>query len=186
MLNDYSRESLLEFLDYLADKGLGNKNTIVARKAACNKMLSILDGNEASDLRKIDLDQIATQFANLEGSKYTPESLQVYRSRVGRSLNDFFRYKENPANFRMSGSSSTPKTPSRTVRTSSSAIDGGAQMSVAQDSATKSGSVDTLNIPIALRPGCVIQLNGIPVDMTAAEARKIANVVIAMASEDTE
>ena len=117
MSSDYSASELLKFLDYLGKKGLMNKSTVVARKAASNNMLSILGDGEASDLRKIDLDELATRFGNLKGEKYTPKSLQVYKSRLSKARDDFVRYKDNPANFtvgaksRQRGKVSSPKTP---------------------------------------------------------------------------
>lgn len=186
MATEYSKEALLRFLDYLAEKGLGNKHTIVARKAASNKMFSILDEKEASDLRRIDLDQIASRFHNLRGSKYTPKSLQVYRSRVGTALNDFFRYKENPANFKMSGSTSTAKTPAKSAKKPATSAGSGEPEPPSQGNGEESASIETINMPIVLRPTCIIQLNGIPIDMTASEAKKIANIVLAMAPEVSE
>ena len=41
-----------------------NPNTVAARKAAANKMLAVLDENEAADLRNIGLDEIAERFFN--------------------------------------------------------------------------------------------------------------------------
>lgn len=186
MANDHSRLALLKFLDYLAEKGLMNRHTVVARKAASNKMLSILDEAEAADLRKIDLDQVATRFGNLKSSNYKPKSLQVYKSRVRKALNDFFLFQENPANFKITGSANTTKVAEKSVKNSTSAAGSSDPKPSSLGSGGGSSSVETLNIPIALRPTCIIQLNGIPIDMTASEAKKIANIVLAMAPEVSE
>jgi hypothetical protein len=89
-------------LDYLSEKGLANKSTVSARKVSCGKVFDILDGKEGSDVRGIDIGELMARFENLEGSKYTPESLTVYRSRVSKSVEDFLRYKENPSSFKVS------------------------------------------------------------------------------------
>ena len=81
MSQDFSREGLLKFHDYLATKGLMNPNTVAARKAAANKMLAVLDENEAADLRNISLDEIAERFFNLNKNGFTPES-QIGRAHV--------------------------------------------------------------------------------------------------------
>lgn len=177
---DYSRDALLEFLDYLGEKGIVNKNTAQSRKAACGKILGILDDNEAEDLRAIDINDVAARFNNLYGLKYTSKSLTVYRSRVSTALKHFFKYKENPANFSIDSVGSNPKIikkPKRVVENS-----GGSEPERPSEKQVTFSQIETLNIPVALRPKCIIQLNGIPTDMTEAEAKKIANVVMAMAN----
>ncbi|MDH3666795.1 MAG: hypothetical protein OEN23_07670 [Paracoccaceae bacterium] len=183
MRNDFSREALLEFLDYLSEKGLANKNTIVGRKAAANNVLSILNEQEAADLRSIDLTDVEVRFQNLMGSKYTPKSLQVYRSRVGKAVRDFLRYKENPANFRVRSSQGTRK--ARGKAPNDQGNDAAERNRVDHDVGGVARA-DTVNIPVPLRPSCIVQLNGVPVDLTPHEARKIANVAIAMAQGETE
>ena len=184
---EYSLDELIGFLDYLADKGLVNKNTVVSRKAACNKMLAILGPGEAADLRGLDLDLVATRFGHLKGKGYTAQSLQVYKSRVGTALADFFRYKENPANFKVGGGSAkgSPKVkPKSLAKASSPQADLGAVRSVP---ASAGGVIAaTINFPVPLRPNCVVQINGLPVDLTKAEAAKIAAVVSAMISVSEE
>ena len=41
----------------------------------------------------------------------------------------------------------------------------------------------TLSLPIPIRSDLAVQIEGIPFDLTKAEATKIANVVLAMATE---
>jgi hypothetical protein len=197
---EYSAEALMDFLDYLSKKGLVNSNTIISRKAASNKMLAILSPGEAADLRQVDLDQLATRFANLKGKGYSPQSLQVYKSRVATSLEDFFRYKENPANFKVG--STARKTASGGFSLARSALSGKLTVSRGKKSAerpvarTEAQDVEraqptmisaaTINFPVPLRPNCVVQINGLPVDLTKAEAAKIAAVVSAMISVSEE
>lgn len=186
---EYSLDELIGFLDYLADKGLVNKNTIVSRKAACNKMLAILDAGESADLRGIDLDLVATRFGHLKGKAYTAQSLQVYKSRVGTALADFFRYKENPANFKVGGASAkgSPKVkpkPKGAAKNTSPQTEMIAARTVHFSGTNVSAS--TINFPVPLRSNCVVQINGLPVDLTKAEAAKIAAVVSAMISVSEE
>jgi hypothetical protein len=50
------------------------------------------------------------------------------------------------------------------------------------DNVAKSPAVETVDIPVPIRPGVVVRLTGIPNDLTSSEARKLANVVLALAS----
>ncbi len=179
MQNDYSFTALMEFLDFLGNKGLMKKNTVFSRKAACNKMLSILEADERVDLRNLDLDQVSDRFNNLEGKAYAPKSLRVYKSRVNNALSDFFRYTENPANFKMS---IKPK-PHAKVQLLQEVTSSTPQEVVAKPEHIQNipHKVNTINVPIAISADCIIQVNGIPVNMTHSEAKKIANVILAMA-----
>lgn len=44
--------------------------------------------------------------------------------------------------------------------------------------------VDTFDFPIPLRPGMVVTVRGLPLDITETEARKLANVLIALGQAD--
>jgi len=175
MLNDYSKEALLKFMDYLANKGIMNKTTARSRKASCNKMLSILDDSESSDLRLIKLNDVAIRFANLKGTNYTPKTLQVYKSRVAKALSDFLRYKENPENFSIETKSGRAAAKGASITTP--VID--ARQPATPTSKGPNTDFNTFDIPIHLRPGVVVQLNGLPADLTTNEAKKISNVVLA-------
>jgi len=183
---DYSLQALNEFIDYLANKHLLNKNTAQSRKGAANKILGVLDDQEASDLRTIDLDLVFTRFANKAGKDYKPDSLMVYRSRLSSALTDFFSYVENPAQFRpavKSNGTGSAKKPAKSVRKtderpaeSKPAVDFQSPPQTAQSSAP--GSV---NVPVPLREGITVQITGLPADLTEAEASRLAAIIKAYA-----
>lgn len=186
---DYSLQALNGFIDYLANKHLLNKNTAQSRKGAANKILSVLDDQEASDLREIDLESVFTRFANKAGKDYKPDSLMVYRSRLSSALTDFFSYVENPAQFRpavkSNGTGSTKKSakPAKSVRKADErpaenkpAVDFQSPHQTPQSSAP--GSV---NVPVPLREGITVQITGLPADLTEAEATRLAAIIKAYA-----
>lgn len=182
---EYSSAALLDFLDYLGRKGLVNQNTVVSRKASCSKMLGILDPGEAADLRSVDIDRLASRFGHLRGRSYSPKSLQVYKSRVNTSIHDFLKYKENPANFKIAGGE-TKTAPGIKGKPRPSKPQNSSALTVQEASARASNvqphSVSTINFPVPLRSNVVVQINGLPVDLTKQEAAKICAVVQAMAS----
>ncbi len=184
MADGYTPAELQAFLDYLGDKGLANKNTVASRKASVSKVLGILGPDEASDLRGLDLDALMGRFANLQGKNYSPDSLRVYKSRLSRSLEDFLRYKENPANFKPTGSQQTK--PSRPVMSKQSKPETYQSETSSESPSVLIKRANTIDIPVALRPDCVIQINGVPIDLKQSEAKKIANVIMAMATISEE
>lgn len=184
MSNQKSKAALLEFLEYLARKGLMNKTTVSSRKAAVNNVLGILDDDEAADLSKIDLDDVMRRFSNLNGLNYTSDSLTTYKSRVRSALDDFLSYLENPMAFRPSvgGGSRKGQEKPRVVivdtRKRSTVAPGPA---VEKTSELTPPAVATLILPIPIRADLTVYIQGLPYDLTQAEASKIANVIRAMA-----
>ena len=172
----YSVKALDEFLAWLGEKGLMPAQTVGARRAASSKMLGILDPSEADDLRDIDLDDIAQRFANLEGKKYTPDSLKTYKSRVSKSLEDFFRYLDDPASFR-------PTSNARRSNGKRPRERGDDRVDQGNGDLFEEPTPSVLNLPVPIRENLVVQISGLPFDLTVSEATKIANVVRAMASE---
>jgi hypothetical protein len=174
MTEDRSRQSLLEFLDYLSNKGLMAKATAANRKAAVSKVLGILPSAEASDVTTLDLDEVMRRFTNLEGKGYTPGSLTTYLSRLRSAIDDFKLYLENPMGFR-------PSVQPRERRKVENRKDVTASESKAspRQPAIEVPISNALSIPIRLDATVLVQ--GLPYDLTENEAAKIANVIRAMA-----
>ncbi|MBD59958.1 MAG: hypothetical protein CL808_07555 [Citromicrobium sp.] len=184
--------AILEFQDYQSEKGLLTKATAGARKAALGKVLGILDGEEAADVTAINLDDVMMRFSNLEGRTYTPGSLKTYKSRVASALEDFSRYLENPLGFRPSINKRSTKSakqqaskqqPSKQVQSATKSEEDAGQQATPQKTANTHFEAATI-LPIPLRQNLIVRIQGLPFDMTASEAKKIANVVIAMATQE--
>lgn len=183
---DHSLQSLIGFLDYLASKGLMPRNTVAGRKAAVSKVLGVLDPEEQADVTQIDVDSAMTRFINLEGKGYTPGSLAVYKSRVVSAISDFQTYNSNPAGFKLAssqkkqGNGGSKGAETSTVKK---------RERVTEDPASRRSdhqAAPTANVfPIPLRADLVVRIHGLPFDLTAAEAEKIASVVKAMALTTT-
>lgn len=178
MADSRSREALLEFLEYLSRKGLANKSTVSARKAAVSRILGILDESEAADVTDLDLEAVMHRFANLEGDQYTPDSLTTYKSRTKSAIDDFVRYLENPMGFK-SGRKPSKRLSSKSESNKREVVSGQA----VSEARSFREPVDFL-IPIPIRENVVVYLRGVPYDLSVAEANKIAAVIKAMAHQD--
>ena len=183
MQGSKSREALVTFLEYLAQKGLMAPATARARKAAVNMVLGILDDQEAQDVTAINLDHVMSRFMNLQGQGYTPDSLGAYKSRVKSALDDFASYVENPLAFKPNVQTrerrpALNKPPSSAARNAPDS-----QVSdVSRPSAPAvSGPMASSIVPIPIRADLTIHIQGLPFDLTEAEAKKIAGVIQAMA-----
>ncbi len=180
MAEGRSRADLLAFVDYLGQKGLIPPNTASARKASANKVLAILDENEATDVTLLDQDSLFTRFGHLHKSDYSPDSLQSYVSRTRTALDDFKRFCDEPLNFR----------PKASGVTKLKVANGKPKLSTAPASLDEHRSSEPVSthavqvLPISIRADLVVKIAGLPHDLTASEAQRIANIVLAHAMPD--
>jgi hypothetical protein len=176
-----SLSALLEFLVYLEKKGIMSRNTAGGRRAACGKILGILEPEEQSDVTSIDLKAVMGRFVNLEGKNYTPSSLGVYQSRVSSALADFNSYLADPMSFKPSSvqkknpvenqKKSTGNKPHKTKTVM--------PVTIPRQEINIPSSANVFPIPI--RADVVVRIHGLPFDLTTDEAEKISSVIKAMA-----
>lgn len=170
MTEKRTRKDFFDFLDWMSEKGLMAKNTVAARKAAATKVLGILHEDEAQDVTALNLDDVMRRFTNLEGRGYTPGSLTTYQSRLRSALDDFKVYLDKPLNFR-------PGVQPRERRKA----DARKEVPSAAPSSNREPSLPAPNaLSIPLRPETTVVIQGLPYDLSEAEAAKIANIVRAM------
>lgn len=97
-----SRDSLFDFLGFVAEKGLLKKSTAAAHRDASKIVLRILDDDEAADLSKVDLEDVILRHRNLATGKIMPRTLAAYESRTRIAVRDFLEYLKNPSEWKPS------------------------------------------------------------------------------------
>lgn len=185
MAQNRSRDELLNFLDYLGEKGLVARATASARRTAAAKVLAVLSEDEASNILLHNIDHLMERFENLNPHQYTPDSLQTYRSRLKTALEDFRAYSDNPVSFRPSGKNRSRKNKGET------GASGKKQTASSSSAPTEithpSPAVNLPNVnqlPIQLRQDLTVRIFGLPFDLTKQEAQKISNIILAHALPD--
>ncbi len=180
-MNGQSTEDLLKFMDFLGDKGLMKPQTASSRKASAASLLSILSDEEAADVTKLDLEQITQRFLNLKGSAFKPESVKLYKARTESAIKDFIEYKRDPLSFKPSLSQRAARNSGQKPKSETAIVDGEPKQSHAPNSSMQTEGVV---FPIPLRAGVTVKVAGIPADLKSIEARKISNVILALAMPD--
>jgi hypothetical protein len=181
-MTDKSVDALLSFLDWTAEKGLMAKNTVGGRKAAVSNVLGVLDPEEKGDVTAIDLDSAMTRFINLQGKKYNTSSLNVYKSRTNAAIKDFEAWVNDPLAFKPQANKAEKKPTTKAAKPQAPVQSKDHQHDQQQASASPANSHASANVfPIPIRENVVVRIHGLPFDLSAAEAEKIANVVKAMA-----
>lgn len=173
-----SRADLLKFLDWMAEKGLLPSNTASSRKASANKVLALLSEEEAQDVTSVDVDDLIQRFGTKFGQQYDPSSVLTYKSRLRSALEDFRSYCNNPVGFRPSGRVQQRPRAQREAA-GAKAEPTATELPVRRDAALPPPSTQVL--PIAIRADVTVQIGNLPFDLTEAEAKRIANVVLAYA-----
>ncbi len=182
-MNDKSLTSLVEFLDWTAEKGLMTKNTVGGRKAAVSAVLGVLAPEEKSDVTTVDLDSAMARFVNLQGKKYNTSSLNVYKSRTNAAISDFRTWLTDPLAFKPHITKSEKKSSAQPTKLKGPVANKShTPEEVPGSSSLVSAHQTTANVfPIPIRENLVVRIHNLPFDLTPAEAEKIASVVKAMA-----
>ncbi|WP_376696105.1 hypothetical protein [Wenzhouxiangella sp. EGI_FJ10305] len=173
----YSVDRLLEFLKHAGMEGLINPAVARARRKAVEQLAAELTEEERADLRKLDVDELASRFHKLEGSSIRSEALSLYAERVRMAQADFLAWNENPAGFQSVGGERRRAIPRGSLSP---------EREMAERITLESTENPSNIVPIALREDETVYVANLPLDLTAQEAERIARVVRAFARDDDE
>lgn len=176
----YSVERLLAFLKYAGMEGLVNPASARSRRSAVEQLAVELTDEERSDLRKLDVVELASRFHKLEESSLRMEALELYAERFRLALADFLAWNENPASFDTVGSERARAIP----RGPGGRSGIGPDQEVAERIALASTENPLNVVPVALGENRTVHIAGLPLDLTANEAERICRVIRAFAAED--
>jgi hypothetical protein len=172
MQTDYSVDELLEFLNHAADRGLMPAATAKALEVSSRKVFSSLSDDERADLRTIDLDSVVKRFGNKHAKEFTPTSLRAYGQRATRAVDQFLKWRENPAGFSVktrSTVSSRKRVPAPNVAESLGTTE--------PPSATVGMTAGSYQTSFPIRPGKIVTVANLPNDLSTAEAERLAQFI---------
>ncbi|MEM8489858.1 MAG: hypothetical protein AAF756_03455 [Pseudomonadota bacterium] len=184
MSRDFSSESLQSFLREAAVTGRMHPATARSRRKAAEALVAHLSSAEATDLRNLDFAALRDRIANSPSSDLRPEVADLYIERLAAAL---VAYAEALPEV---SSSSKPDAMSPPEALS---VEPGGKRSQSRDDIEAQRALEAVHLgmdsiredvfPIPLGDDRVVFLHGVPHDLTAAEARKIARVVEALVQE---
>lgn len=174
--DSYTAERLLEFLRAAPEQGVLNPAVARSRVNACDQLFTVLTQEERDDIRTVDVDRLAGRLHKLEGSTVRPEVVELYRTRVHEALVDYLAWLANPKTF-ATISGHALRRDSRAPRDAASAEETRALEDIAL--ATTERRKDYVSVP--LREGVTVYVTNLPLDLSTAEAARIARVVTALA-----
>ncbi|MGH7218020.1 MAG: hypothetical protein ACREGE_01040 [Candidatus Microsaccharimonas sp.] len=183
----------LEYLQNLEAKGKASSGAIAPLKIAVSKVLQVVDGDdwENTDIRKVDIEDYMSRFANLTMGKYASESLTAYKSRLTRALSWYLQFLEKPGwtpdvNRRAVGVKSSKKnTPIRKAKPAEHTATS-AQVPALPDQSSDAGFgkiAGRIIYPYPLSDGQLIHIS-LPVRLSRTDAKRIGTFIESIAIDE--
>lgn len=170
----YSADALLSFLKQAGMDGRINPAAARARRNAVEQLGSELSDEEKADVRRIDVDQLASRFHKLDGSSIRSETLALYVQRFRAGLSDFLAWSAHPESFHSASQERARALPRGSISD---------EQRIAEGIALASTENRSHLVPIPLRDACTVYVANLPADLKREEAERIARIILAFAAE---
>jgi hypothetical protein len=190
---DYSRAALARFVEFVVATGLVNPSTAQGWRVATTKVLEELTPEELADVRRIDVEETFRAFLHRHPGRLSPASVGEYRRRVGRAIEEFVRWVDDPGAYGALGSAAARQpdgtgprrrgrgrphaSPGDPVRTSN-----GDDRAPVTPRALAPQRRDGLALEYPLRPGFLAQVV-VPPDLTVDEARRMGAFLLTLSPD---
>lgn len=185
---DYSRAGLARFIEFVVDKNLVHPATAQGWRVATTKVLEDLPAEDGSDVRRLDVEATFRAFLNRNPGRLSPASVGEYRRRVGRAIEEFVRWVEDPGAYAFRGAPRAPRAElRRRPEPGSGERDLPARPATGLAAAARAAATARASVPGAgisleypLRPDLLAQVV-VPRDLTVEEARRMGAFLVTLA-----
>lgn len=189
MENVYSLEDLLDFLSHAGERGLMPTASAQALAVATRNVFQVLDDNERASLPLDDLDAIVRRFTNKRAKDFNPKSLKEYGRRVHRAVDLFLQWKLDPANFAVKTRATSPAR--KRERANGSQLELPSPTFIPDDrpqgelpvAASYPVSANGFQTAFPIRPGQVVTICNLPLDLSTAEVERLAQFIKLLATQ---
>ena len=178
-----STSDLLGFLDFASSKGLIKQSIIRDLKTACNAVFGILGEDEAEDVFSIDWEETFQRYENLNALNVSPNTLRTYRQRVNQAVSEFERFQPNPGQWKPTIGRRGGNTSKRSTKNAANDQKGGDMEVHSASDAPQTGSADNIIYRFPLRRNTIVQISGLPYDVTRPEMTRMANFLQTLVAE---
>jgi hypothetical protein len=175
---DYSRAALARFIEFVVAKGLVHPATAQGWRVATSKVLEDLTPAEGEDVRQIDVEATFKGFLNRYPGRLSPASVGEYRRRVGRAIEEFVRWMEDPGSYAFRSPPRAPKADTR--RRPDVAPAPSPSPARTRPSGPAPARPDGIALEYPLRPDLLAQVV-VPRDLTVEEAHRMGAFLVTLA-----
>jgi hypothetical protein len=175
---DYSRAALARFIEFVVAKGLVLPATAQGWRVATSKVLEDLTPAEGEDVRRIDVEATFKGFLNRYPGRLSPASVGEYRRRVGRAIEEFIRWMEDPGSYAFR----SPPRPAKADTRRRPEADPASSPDPARPrpSGPAPARPDGIALEYPLRPDLLAQVV-VPRDLTVEEAHRMGAFLVTLA-----
>ena len=184
---DYSRAALARVIDFVVDKNLVHPATAQGWRVATTKVLEELPAEARSDIRRLDVEGTFRAFLNRNPGRLSPASIGEYRRRVGRAIEEFVRWVEDPGSYAFRGAARAPRAETRrraeAARAGNPGLSAGGSHGSSAPAALPPAAAlagDGISLQYPLRPDLLAQVV-VPRDLTVDEARRMGAFLVTLA-----
>lgn len=163
--------AFVKFLEFAGEKGLINKNTAAGYRAACQKVLEVDDDWENLDIAGLDVETLTQRFVHLKSDKYSPGSLETYKSRFRKAREIYLEWARDPSSWKQPRPRTSARRP-RSKQDASSQPGGNRETSEAEEHGL-------ITYPVPVREHTDAQLV-VPRNLTRQEAKRLLTIVNAL------
>ena len=176
---DYSRAALARFIEFVVAKGLVHPATAQGWRVATAKVLEDLTPAEGEDVRRIDVEATFKGFLNRYPGRLSPASVGEYRRRVGRAIEEFVRWMEDPGSYAFRSPPRAPRADARRRRPEAAPASSPGPVRP-RPSGPAPARPDGIALDYPLRPDLLAQVV-VPRDLTVEEARRMGAFLVTLA-----
>ena len=181
---DYSRAALARFIEFVVEKGLVHPATAQGWRVATTKVLDELPPAELADVRRIEVETTFRGFLNRNPGRLSPASVGEYRRRVGRAIEEFVRWVEDPGTYAFRAAAGAARAQPRrgkgAARTPSERSSRPPARAPSTGSAEDEVSAGSIALGYPLRPDLLARVV-VPRDLTVEEARRMGAFLVTLA-----
>lgn len=192
LLNSATGAGLIYFCDIMIKRNEMTKGTGSALRTGCKKVLDTEEDPDDLNLRNLDMEALLRRFRNKNRIDLNDNSLRTYEQRFKQTVEMYLKFIDgdadwNPVKARPGAGAGKSPTAKATKPGTVVEIKPGATTPASEPPSEAATAVPPtpgpgrMLFPIPLRPGRRALLD-LPEDLTEQEAKKVANVVAALAT----
>jgi hypothetical protein len=173
-------EGLMEYCDYLIDKGYAGASAVNPWKSAAKQVFATVEDGEdygSLDVKNLDLDEYMGRFETKARGKLKQESVVAYRQRVRKALDSYRDYLDNPNGWRPPTMRQGPKRTSADQATTSKA-NGNSKPTNGNGNghAAEGNGSNLIDYPFPLQSGQIAHVR-LPAKLEKGDAERLATFV---------
>lgn len=184
--NDGTAAGMIAWLGWTIDRGELPSATASALRTGCQKVLVAEEDLAGVDMRSADLDAIVNRFRNKSrGGDMKDSTVAAYEQRFRQSADMYRKWLEGDEGWRpATRNRSTSAGPAKKVPVKKAVAPNiPVQQTVVEERGDTTPKL--IEYPFPIRPGLRGKIS-LPEDLTAREAKRIANFVASLAFDDDE